>query len=57
MIGTGGFTFNQKKKVLDIGTVEVNTTQQKTITWPWYAGGAAILAGIAILIVDRPRKT
>jgi uncharacterized membrane protein YidH (DUF202 family) len=31
--------FTRKEKVMDIGPLEINKTEKKVITWPYYAGG------------------
>jgi uncharacterized membrane protein len=52
----GKISFTQKEKMVDIGPVEISKDQKKTIDWPNYAGGIAILAGVIVLFTDR-RKT
>lgn len=47
------FSFTQEKKVVDLGPLQVNRQEQKTIGWPVYAGGIAVIAGIALLVLDR----
>lgn len=49
-------SFTEKKKVVDLGPVEINKNEKKTIGWPIYAGGAAIAAGALILIAGNKRK-
>ena len=46
------FSFTKKEKVIDVGPLEVNKTERKTVGWPVYAGGIAVIAGIAVLIVS-----
>ncbi|WP_121357701.1 hypothetical protein [Flavisolibacter nicotianae] len=50
---TGGFRFQTKKKVLDTDKVDISTTENKTITRPWFAGGIAVVGGVALLLVSR----
>lgn len=45
-----GFSFTQEKKVLDIGPLELNKKETKTVGWPMIAGAVAIAAGAFILI-------
>jgi len=53
----GNITFTQKEKVLDAGPVEITRKEQKTITWPNYAGAILIVAGVVVLFVqDRKRN-
>jgi hypothetical protein len=49
-------SFTEKKKVVDLGPLEINKDEKKTIGWPIYAGGAAIAAGALILIVGSKKK-
>lgn len=49
-------SFTEKKKIVDLGPVEINKDERKTIGWPIYAGGAAIVAGALILVVGTKKK-
>ena len=51
-----GVTYTQEKNVANIGPVEINKTEHKTIGWPVYGGVVALLAGVALLIVDRKQS-
>jgi uncharacterized membrane protein HdeD (DUF308 family) len=51
-----GFSFTEKKKVIDLGPVEVNKEEKHNVGWPVYAGGLAVIAGIAVLLVDRKKS-
>ena len=55
MFAFSGFSFTQKKKVADIGPVQIDKKEDKTVNWPPYTGAIAILGGIAILLVDRKK--
>lgn len=48
-------TFTKEKKVVDVGPLEVNKKEDKTIGWPIYAGGVAVIAGIVLVVADRKR--
>ena len=56
MLATGGFRFQQKKKVLDTNTVDITTTETKRVTWPWFAGGIAVIGGVILLLIGRQRS-
>jgi hypothetical protein len=38
-----GFSFTEKKKVIDLGPVEVNKEEKHNVGWPIYAGGMQLL--------------
>ncbi len=48
--------FTTKEKVVDIGPLEVNKEEERTIGWPVYAGGLVLIAGIALVAVGSKKK-
>ena len=50
-----GFSFTQEKKVLDIGPLELNKKETKTVAWHMIAGAFAIAAGAFILIRKKTK--
>ncbi|MFL5742882.1 MAG: hypothetical protein ACJ75B_21870 [Flavisolibacter sp.] len=56
MLAAGGFSFKEKKKILDTDSVDVTTKQTKTITWPPIVGTIVIVGGVIILLANRGRK-
>jgi len=56
MLVFGNISFTKKEKVLDVGPVEINKKEKKTIAWPNYAGGIAILAGAIVLIAGNTKE-
>jgi len=52
----GNVSFTKEKKLVDIGPVEINKKEKKTIAWPNYAGGIAILAGVIVLIAGNKKR-
>lgn len=48
-------SFTKEEKVVDLGPVEINKKEKKTVDWPNWAGGVAIVAGIAVLVVDKKK--
>lgn len=48
--------FTTKEKVVDIGPLEVNKEEERTIGWPVYAGGIVLIAGIALVAVGARKK-
>ena len=51
----GNVSFTRKEKVVDLGPVEINKKEKKTIAWPNYAGGVAVIAGIVILLAGSKK--
>jgi uncharacterized membrane protein YdcZ (DUF606 family) len=52
-----GINFTQEKKVVDIGPLEINKTENKRVAWPTYAGAIAIVAGIAMVALDKKKAS
>ena len=52
----GGITYTREKKVLDIGPLEAKTKTRETIPLPPAFGVAAIVGGIAFLLVSGRRR-
>ncbi|HLP39081.1 hypothetical protein [Lacibacter sp.] len=50
-----GFNFTQEKKVVDIGPLEINAKEKKTVAWPTYAGIVALVAGVALVALDKKK--
>jgi uncharacterized membrane protein YidH (DUF202 family) len=51
MAVTGGFSFKQKKKILNTDTVDISTKQTKTVSWSPIVGSIVVLGGIAVLLL------
>jgi uncharacterized membrane protein YidH (DUF202 family) len=51
-----GIRYTTREKLIDIGPVKVTATEKKTIPLPPIVGGVAIVAGIALILVDRRKK-
>ena len=56
MVLFGNVSFTKEKKVVDVGPVEINRKEKKTIDWPNYAGGLAIAAGAIIFIAGNKKN-
>jgi hypothetical protein len=50
-LGVQGITYTTREKVVDIGVLQVTADTQKTIPIPLIAGGVALAAGIAVVVV------
>lgn len=55
MILVRGFSVPVEKKVIDVGPIEVNKTENKWIGWPTYAGGILAIVGVVMVVADRKR--
>ncbi len=55
MILVKGFSVPVKKKVVDLGPVEINKTENKWIGWPTYAGGLLAVIGVVLVVADRKK--
>ena len=47
--------FTQEKKIVDAGPIQISRKEDKTISWPVYAGGLAVVAGVVVLMVGRKK--
>ncbi|MEO6188484.1 MAG: hypothetical protein ABIO82_02230 [Ginsengibacter sp.] len=55
MIIIKGFSVPVEKKVIDLGPLEVNKTENKWIGWPTYAGGLLAVVGVVLVVADRKK--
>jgi hypothetical protein len=51
-----GINYTTKEKVVDIGPVEINKTENHNLGWPVYAGGIFTLAGVILVVAGSRRK-
>jgi uncharacterized membrane protein YidH (DUF202 family) len=56
-LATGGLTYTRREKVIDIGPIEATAERRNRIPLPPILGGAALAAGVVILIATarKPR--
>ena len=52
----GGISYTREKKVLDIGPIEATTKTRETIPLPPVLGAAAIVGGIALIVVSARKR-
>ena len=50
-------SFTHEKEVAELGPIELNKKEQKTVAWPVYAGIAIAVCGVVVLIATRSKKT
>ncbi len=55
MIIIKGFSVPVEKKVIDVGPIQVNKTENKWIGWPTYAGGLLALIGVVLVVADKKK--
>lgn len=48
-----GFNLVTKKKVIDVGPLEVNKEQKTPINWSPIVGAALLIGGIAVIAADK----
>ena len=51
-----GIRYTTREKLVDIGPLQVTTTEKKTIPLPPIIGGVALIAGIALILAERRKK-
>ncbi|MBL7698831.1 MAG: hypothetical protein JNK79_11750 [Chitinophagaceae bacterium] len=52
---TKGFSFVTEKEVADIGPLEINKKENKSVGWPTYAGVGVALVGVVLVVSSRKR--
>lgn len=53
MLVWSGFTYTKKEKVVDAGPIQISADKQKTVNWPPYVGGVAVIAGVAVFAISK----
>ncbi len=48
--------FTQEKKVADLGPLQINKQEEKTVNWPLYAGIVVTVAGVVVLVTSNKSK-
>lgn len=56
MLVFGNISFTTEKNIVDAGPIEINKKEKKTIAWPNYAGGIAIVAGAVLALAGNKRN-
>ena len=54
-VAYGGFQYTSEKTLIDAGPLEVTTEETNRVPLPPVIGGAAIAAGIGMLVLGRKR--
>ena len=50
-----GILNTRRKKVIDVGPIHVNKTENKWIGWPTYAGALLAITGIVLVVTSRKK--
>jgi drug/metabolite transporter (DMT)-like permease len=56
MIIVRGISVPTHKKLVDIGPVEINKTENKWIGWPTYSGAVIAVVGVVLVVSGRKRS-
>ncbi len=48
-----GFTYTTQEKVAQIGDVKITADKEKSVYFPPVMGGAALVAGIVLVLIGR----
>ena len=51
-----GITYTTKETVIDIGPLHATAERERTIPLPPIMGGAAVLAGVALLVIGARKN-
>jgi uncharacterized membrane protein YidH (DUF202 family) len=55
-LAAGGFSYTKREKVLDLGPLQASTETRKTVPIAPIAGVAAIVGGIALVMVGSKSR-
>lgn len=55
MLFTNNFSFTTKENVVDAGPIQISADKKKEITWPSYAGGVVIAAGVVLVAISKKK--
>jgi uncharacterized membrane protein YidH (DUF202 family) len=52
----GGFSYTEREKVLDVGPIEATAETRETVPIPPILGAAAVIGGVALVVVGTRRR-
>lgn len=55
MLAYTGFTYTTTKKVVDLGTIQINQKEEHPVEWPPYVGVVLLAGGFVILVAGRKK--
>lgn len=50
-----GFNIITKKEVVDLGSLEISTTEKTPIYWSPITGGVLAVAGVVVLMINKKK--
>lgn len=56
VFGYRGFTYKEKEKVAQIGTLQITATTEKKVSFPPILGGLSLAAGLILVVVGRIKR-
>ena len=51
-----GFTYTKKEKIVDAGPIQISADRQKSVSWPPYAGGILMVAGVILMVTAKKSR-
>ncbi|WP_296700826.1 hypothetical protein [Algoriphagus sp.] len=55
MLFSNNFSFTTKENVVDAGPIQISANKKREITWPSYAGGVVIAAGVVLVAISKKK--
>jgi len=55
MFFLNGIDFTTKEKIIDAGPIQISADKEKQLTWPPYAGGIVIAAGVFFILIGKKK--
>jgi hypothetical protein len=55
MLFSNNFSFTTKENVVDAGPIQINANKTREISWPSYAGGIVIAAGVVLVAISKKK--
>lgn len=51
-----GFNYTKKEKIVDAGPIQISADKEKSVSWPPYAGGIILVAGVFVFIAAKNKR-
>jgi hypothetical protein len=55
-LATGGISWTRREKVVDLGPIQATAERRHTLPLPPIFGGAALAAGLILVVVDSRKR-